>query len=339
MTTLIVDGNCLLTIGYYGVKNMFYKGKHIGAIYHFLNTLRRLFEIYNIDKIVVFWDGEESSSQRRKIYSEYKIGIKKQKTEEEQNNFDYQKHRIQLYLEEVYVRQGGYQNCEADDCIAYYVQNTPNEKKIIFSSDRDLIQLLNETTSLYHPMHHRVYNPGDIIEFDHENIVVENVKLVKMICGDPSDNILGIRNLGIKRFLTLFPELRTQPMTLNEIRERGDQIFKEDKNNKPIQHFLSGVTKLGVYGDEFFDVNSKIIDLSEPFLTEDAKSQIRGLINENLDTEGRSYKHALKLMIEDGLFTALPKQDDAWIKFLNPFLRLTRKEKNKFLYKPNTAKL
>jgi hypothetical protein len=37
----------------------------------------------------------------------------------------------------------------------------------------------------------------------------------------------------------------------------------------------------------------------------------------------------MKMMMDDGLFNMLPKSDDAWTKFLNPFLRLTRKEKNK----------
>jgi hypothetical protein len=35
------------------------------------------------------------------------------------------------------------------------------------------------------------------------------------------------------------------------------------------------------------------------------------------------------MMMADGLFNILPKTDTAWINFLNPFLRLTRKEKNK----------
>jgi len=43
MSVLLVDGDNLLTIGFYGVKNYFYKGTHIGGIYHFLNTLRRAF--------------------------------------------------------------------------------------------------------------------------------------------------------------------------------------------------------------------------------------------------------------------------------------------------------
>ena len=54
MSVLLVDGDNLLTIGFHGLKNHFYKGQHIGAIYHFINTLRRSFETYNLDKIVVW---------------------------------------------------------------------------------------------------------------------------------------------------------------------------------------------------------------------------------------------------------------------------------------------
>ena len=72
MSVLLVDGDNLLTIGFYGVKNYFYKGTHIGGIYHFLNTLRRAFETYHLDKIVVFWDGLDGSQTRKKIYIHYK---------------------------------------------------------------------------------------------------------------------------------------------------------------------------------------------------------------------------------------------------------------------------
>jgi len=59
-------------------------------------------------------------------------------------------------------------------------------------------------------------------------------------------------------------------------------------------------------------------------------------VDDYMDSEGRSYKNTMKMMIEDGLFLLLPKSDDAWIKFLNPFLRLTRKEKNKKTIKIKT---
>jgi 5'-3' exonuclease len=63
---LLVDGDNLLTIGFFGLKNHFYKGNHIGGLYHFINTLRRMVEIHHLDKIVVFWDGKEGSASRKR---------------------------------------------------------------------------------------------------------------------------------------------------------------------------------------------------------------------------------------------------------------------------------
>jgi 5'-3' exonuclease len=330
MPTLLVDGDNLLTIGFYGVKNYFYKGEHIGGIYHFLNTLRRSFDDYHLDKIVVFWDGEEGSLSRKKIYHRYKENPKTRlKNENEVNSYTYQRQRIKQYLEEIYVRQGEYVYCETDDCIAYYTQISPDEKKIIFSSDGDLTQLVNEKTQLYNPSHHKLYKPKDTFIYDHEDILVENIKLVKMLCGDPSDNIAGIRNLGIKRLKELFPEIVTQPLTLEYVRYKTNFLFEQDKENKVIQNLITGVTKHGVFGDEFFAINNSIVSLEKPLLTDEARENIKILINENMDSEGRSYKNTMRMMMEDGLFNTLPKSDDAWIKFLNPFLRLTRKEKNK----------
>jgi DNA polymerase-1 len=334
MSVLLVDGDNLLTIGFYGVKNYFYKGQHIGGIYHFLNTLRRTFELYHLDKIVVFWDGLEGSQTRKKIYVHYKENRKSRlRSEEEVNSYGYQRERVKQYLEELFVRQGEYEYCETDDCIAYYTQNSPKESKIVYSSDGDLTQLVSETTQIYNPSHGKLYKQKDTIVYDHEEILIENVKMVKMMCGDSSDNIAGIRGMGVKRFLSLFPELKTEQLSIEQIKDKCNMLFEQDKHNKLIANLLTGVTKHGVFGEEFFDVNSRIVSLDDPFLTDEAKEHINLLINENLDQEGRSYKNAMRMMRDDGIFNVLPKSDDSWIKFLNPFLRLTTKEKNKRIIK------
>jgi DNA polymerase-1 len=334
MSVLLVDGDNLLTIGFFGVKNYFYKGSHIGGIYHFINTLRRSFETYHLDKIVVFWDGENGSQSRKKIYHLYKENRRQRiKSEEELNSYSYQRNRIKQYLEELYVRQGEFEQCETDDCIAFYSQNSPSENKIVYSSDGDLTQLVSEKTNIFNPSHGKLYKSGDTILYEHEEILIENVKLVKMLCGDPSDNISGIKGMGIKRLLSLFPELKTSVLTLEGVVEKTNLLFEQDKNNKLVNNLLTGVTKHGVFGNEFFEINKSIVSLEKPYLTEEAKTTILSLINDNLDPEGRSYKNTMKMMMEDGLFNVLPKSDDAWIKFLNPFLRLTRKEKNKRIIK------
>jgi 5'-3' exonuclease len=330
MSVLLVDGDNLLTIGFYGVKNYFYKGTHIGGIYHFLNTLRKTFELYRLEKIVVFWDGQESYISRRKIYHQYKLNRKSRlRSDEEISSYNYQRTRVKRYLEEIYVRQGEYEFCETDDCISYYIKNSPNENIIIYSTDGDLTQLVSERVQIYNPYHGKIYNPKDVFPYKKEDVLIENVKIAKIFCGDDSDNIFGIRGLGIKTALKLFPELKTTPMSVNDVVKRTNELFENDKHSNIIKNILTGVTKEGVLGEEFVEINEKIVSLDIPYLTEEAKDDIQSLITENLDPEGRSYKNTLKMMVEDGLFNVLPKTDDAWINFVNPFLRLTRKEKNR----------
>ena len=181
MSVLLVDGDNLLTIGFYGAKNYFYKGAHIGGIFHFVNTLRRTFEEYQLEKIVVFWDGYEGSQNRRRIYVHYKENRRSRlRTEEDLHSYSYQRDRVKQYLEELFVRQGEFEFCETDDNIAYYTQNSPNENKIIYSSDGDLLQLLSKNTQVYNPSHQKLYKQNDTIVYNHEEILIENVKLVKI---------------------------------------------------------------------------------------------------------------------------------------------------------------
>ena len=336
MSVLLVDGDNLLTIGFYGVKNYFYKGDHIGVIYHFINTLRKSFELYRLDKIVVFWDGEDGSATRRKMYHRYKENRRQRiRTDKEKESYTRQRRRVQQYLEELYVRQGEFEFCETDDCIAYYSQQS-NENTIVYSSDGDLAQLVSDTTKVYNPSHRKLYGQNDIILYEHQEIHIQNVKIVKIVCGDRSDNIAGIKNMGIKKFIKLFPELKDTPLGIEYVIEKCNKLFEEDKYNNTVKNLLTGVTKYGVFGEEFFNLNESIVSLDQPFLTDVARETITDLIHEKLDPEGRSYKNTMKMMMEDGIFTVLPKSDDAWIKFLNPFLRLTRKEKNKRVIKIKT---
>jgi len=334
MSVLLVDGDNLLTIGFYGLKNHFYKGRHIGGLYHFINTLKRFINEHRLDKVVVFWDGEDGAYHRKKISHHYKAHRKNRfKTEAEESDYNRQRIRIKQYLEELYIRQGEYYHCEADDNIAYYVHTTNEKKIIIYSSDGDLPQLLNDDVSIYNPSHRKLYTKGSIITYQHEDILIENVKLAKILCGDYSDNIYGIWSLGIKTFVKLYPEVRTTELSVEDILEKSNLLFEENKDNKTIQNVLTGVSKLGVFGDEFYKINQELIDLSNPLLTDEARTEINDLIYEKMDTEGRSYKNTMKMMMEDGIFLLLPKRDDAWLNFLSPFLKLTRKEKNKHRFK------
>ncbi len=328
--TLLVDGNNLMKIGFHGVKDYFHKGKHIGAIWHFLNTLRKFLEENNYNKVVVFWDSDTNSSQRRLIYPKYKLNRRNDSNEIKQDSYDEQKQRVKQYLEEMFVRQLEVENSEADDLIAYYCQISEDENKTIFSSDRDLTQLISEKVSIYSPSTKRYYKMGDTIKMSDFEVPHYNVKTIKILTGDSSDNIDGIFYLGEKTLIKFFPELLEKEVELSDILSKGEELLKENKDNKSLQNLLSGKTKDGIFGDEYYVINKKLIDLDEPLINQEGKELVETYYSESLDPDGRGYKNLIRMMMEDGLFKYLPKTDDNWIYFLKPFLKLTRKEKTKF---------
>lgn len=328
--TLLVDGNNLLKIGFHGVKEFYHKGEHVGAIWHFINTLRKFIEEYNFDKVVVFWDGEGNSSARKLIYPQYKENRRSDENEYKQESFYQQKERVKQYLEEMFVRQIDIDNNEADDLIAYYCQISDDENKTIFSSDRDLTQLISDKVSIYSPNTKTMYKNGDKIKIYHYEFPHQNIKTYKILSGDKSDNIDGIYYLGEKTLVKLFPELLENTVNVSDILTRAEQLFETDKNNTALNNLLTGKTKSGIYGNEFFEINEKIVDLSKPLITDDAKELVELYYKESLDPDGRGYKNLIKMMMENGFFKYLPKTDDAWVNFIRPFMKLTRKEKRNY---------
>ena len=85
-----------------------------------------------------------------------------------------------------------------------------------------------------------------------------------------------------------------------------------------------------MYGEEFFIINEKIVDLSKPLITDEAKELVELYYRESLDPDGRGYKNLLKMMMQDGFFKFLPKGDNSWVNFVRPFMKLTRKEKRNY---------
>lgn len=325
--TLLVDGNNLYKVGFHGAKDLFYKGSHIGGVYHFINTLRKFLEQHNHDKVIVFWDDVSNASVRKKIYPKYKEKRRERMNEYKYDSYLSQRERVKMYLEEVFVRQVQIENNEADDLIAYYCKIAKDETIIIFSADKDLSQLISSNVTVYSPETKKYYKYGDKIplkngiEVPHYNVLVS-----KILIGDPSDSIEGIEGFGEKALIKFFPEVNEKPCTIEEILDNARNI-RQKKVYKSLQNILTGKTKSGIIGEEVYKINKTLIDLSNPLITDEGKELVEQIYSDTLDPTDRGYKNLMKLMIEDGLFKYLPKNDEAWVNFLRPFLKLTRKEK------------
>ena len=324
--TLLVDGDNLFKIGFHGVKELYNNGDHLGGLYHFINILRRFLEEHNLDKVVVFWDGDSNSSIRKSIYPQYKENRRQDMNEYKYESYLQQKSRVKQYLEEIFVRQVEMINNEADDLIAHYCKVATDEDVIIFSADKDLTQLISERVTIYSPITKQYFKNGDMITINKVEIPHYNVLITKVFTGDKSDNIDGIEGLGEKTLLKFFPDLQEMPCTMDKLLDIA-RNNEQKKKPKALENILTGKTKNGILGEEFYNTNMKIVDLGNPLITDEGKELVEQIQTDTIDPTDRGYKNLMRLMMEDGLFKYLPKNDEAWVNFLRPFMKLTRKEK------------
>lgn len=324
--TLLVDGDNLFKIGFHGVKELYNDGSHIGGVYHFINTIRRFLDEGQLDKVVVFWDGKYNSSIRKQLYPQYKANRRQDMNEDKYASYLEQKSRVKDYLEEVFVRQVEMEDNEADDLIAYYCKIATNEQITIFSADKDLTQLINERVTIFSPIVKQYYKFGDKITINKVEIPHYNVLLCKIFTGDKSDNIDGIEGLGEKTLIKYFPQMQEKPCTIEELLDNARNI-PQKKPIKTLLNILIGKTKSTILGEEFYNTNKKIVDLSNPLITDNGKTLVEQIYTDTIDPTDRGYKNLMRMMMEDGLFKYLPKDDEAWVNFLTPFTKLIRKEK------------
>jgi DNA polymerase-1 len=329
--TLLVDGNSLLQLGFHGLKNFQDRNKNLGAVFYFLNTIKKLITEHIFNKVVVTWDGPKNYQSRRDVYKSYKIKRTNKRLNDEQTESLYaQKVRIQQYLEEIFIRQCEFGGYEADDCIAFYCSNSLDEEITILSNDRDLTQLVTDGVSLKLLNNPDIIKKGDKIRFEKHFIPVENIKVIKIICGDSSDDISGIKGVGIKTVINTVPEILEKNINLEYFLNKCRDKYLNGESNFRVNNIIKGITKEGELGKDFFERNKFLVDLSNTILPKESQEEIKGLISENMDPEGRSYKNLLRMMMEDGLFNFIGNSDKSFLNFTEPFLTLTRIEKNKF---------
>jgi len=324
--TLLIDGNVLMKRSYNGAKHVYHKGKHIGGIFQFYTTMRKLVVEHKIDKVVIMWDGERGGTLRLDYYPEYKENRPRFFDKE----YEYQKLRVKQYAEELFIRQYEHPDVESDDLQAFYCQNKKRgEEVIIYTNDRDICQLISETVTIYLADKKQLVGIGNYQwYFQHH---YKNAGLVKIIEGCSSDNIKGIDGVTENTLLKHFPEIKEREVTLEEILDRS-KVLQEERGNKPLkvyENLIEGKSK-GVHRGPVYEINRKIIDLNDPLLPEEAKEAVKDLIRLPIDPEGRDQKHVLKYMLEDGVMFALPGGENGYLNFMEPFIKLSKKEKLNF---------
>lgn len=220
---------------------------------------------------------------------------------------------------------------EGDDYISYYVKNKkPEERIIIMSTDEDITQLISDTVCIYDKKKNSYVSHKNYLKL--KGFTYENVVLKKIICGDTSDNIKNISGVSEKRLLELVPEIATRKVTLDEVKEKAQQAIDERLSQKknPLQwhkNIVDGVYN-GEYEGDIYEINEKLVDLSNPLITKEAKKELDSMMYTSQDTEGRSFENLYKIMREEKIEELCDEKK--FSTFFEPFKPIVNKEITKF---------
>lgn len=330
--TLLVDGNALFKTGFFGAKDLYNEhGNHIGGVFQFITTLRKLLTEDLYHNVYVFWDGNFSGLLRYKIYEPYKSGRGKDfinGTQPIDESELQQRNVVWDYLSELNIKQLKDEVVESDDLIAYYcLTKKENENITICTNDRDMAQLINESVRVYFcdkKIKDYVGLSNYNVYFGHHK---ENSLLLKTMIGDTSDTIVGIRGLGEKTLLDNFPELKEKKLTLDEILEKAtvlqEQRIKSKKLPlKVLDNIINKVTD-GVQGNRIYEINETLINLKKPFITPKAVITLKNLIEAPYNVRQKDFKGIIELMVRDGIDKAVGEV--RMRDYLVPFKNLTNR--------------
>ena len=166
-------------------------------------------------------------------------------------------------------------------------------------------------------------NFKEIKGYIHENVVIK-----KILCGDVSDNIGHIDGLSESRLFELMPEIRERKITIDEVKSRALEKINERKSlkKKPLkwhENIVNGISKRNYNGD-FYEINKKIVDLSQPLLTNEAKEEMDETMYTPMDTEGRSFENLYQYILDDNITDLI--DSNRFSSFFSTFKPLVDKE-------------
>lgn len=276
---LLIDGLNLFFRNFSAINTINSQGIHIGGLGGFFRSLGALIRTIEPTQVYVVFDGVDSSSNRKNIIPEYKSGrnmVRLTKHElfdnlEEENDSKIEQIvRIIQYLKTLPVKTVSLSRVEADDVIAYLsstLPTHPEDRVFIVSSDKDYLQLISKKVTVYRPIEKEYYTEDTVVE--KFGVTPHNFLLYKLLMGDNSDGITGIKGLGLKGLLKRFPELAKQDMSFDDLIDISERKMKDHVIYSRVVHDIAGLKN-----------KYMIMDLSNPMMSEQDKSNVDKFVKE-----------------------------------------------------------
>ncbi len=208
MKLLLIDGNSVLFRAFYATSygNIMKtsKGVYTNAVYAFANMLNKAIKTIGPDYCAVVFD-KGKHTFRHDLVPDYKAG-RRETPEELVGQFQLVREMLEAYNIPYYE----FDSIEADDIIGSLAKKYQIETCVL-SSDRDMLQLIDDTTSVY------MMKKGmtDIAKMDEpalkEEYGLKPYQIIdyKGLAGDKSDNIKGVEGVGDKTAVKLLNDYDT----------------------------------------------------------------------------------------------------------------------------------
>jgi DNA polymerase-1 len=293
-------------------------GLHIGGMMGFLKSVRYTSDILKPSRVIIVFDGKNGSGRRQKIYPEYK-GTRKVKKRlnrnvdwgtaplDEQQSMKQQMGRLIEYLEQLPLTLICIDGIEADDTMAYISQQVLTESDIfLMSTDKDFLQLVDERVKVWSPTKKKLYTKKSV--FEEYGIPSRNVLTYRILDGDKSDNINGIKGAGLKTIIKHIPQItEDEDFTAKDLLEF---INKLDSKIKVLENIKKSSNLL--------KRNYLLMQLQNVDIPNHTKMKIQGAVNGDVP---QLIKYRFQTMfLKDKLTSAIPNLDN-WVM---EFVRLDR---------------
>ena len=313
---MLVDGMNTLIRSFSLLKAMNPTGTHIGGMVGFLRSLGYVTRIFDPTRVIIVWDGKGGAGNRQNIDPNYKAqrassrithwGLYDSK-EEETEALIGQLFRTQDYLDCLPVHQIVMEKLEADDIMAWIAKKASDsnvKKCTIVSSDKDFLQLVDDTIQVYAPVKKKTFTKSNI--FNELKVLPENYNVVKALLGDNSDNLQGVKGLGIKTLVSEFPKLLNKKVNLDYIFKVSEEKLEGKKIFAKIIHNWNKV-----------ETNFELMDLHKSSLDDKEKQYINEVLKQPVpDLQSGVFL----ILLDQDKIEGITKNTDGW---LQNFRRLT----------------
>ena len=304
---LIVDGLNLYLRAFAVNGALNDNGVPVGGLTGFLRSLAYAIREVNPTRVIVVYDGQGGSQRRRKILPNYKANRTPGKritrwdafkdARAEKDAMKIQFSRLIEYLDFLPINVISIDKIEADDTIAYIAHTLLDEDVTILSADQDFLQLVDERITVWSPTKKKFYTPR-MVEADY-GVPAHNFLMYKVLMGDKSDNIEGVKGLGPKKLPKIVPDLLTQTtLDLDFILEHAG------KGEEPMHKRISE-------SEIQLRLNEELMDLKNPPISGELKLQIARLIEAPINLLSRN--DFIMMYSDDQLGNAI-KAPDLWLR-------------------------